>query len=314
MKAMVYHRYGSPDVLNMEEIEKPNPAGHEVLIKVRAAALNPIDWHFLRGAPWPVRFMTGLFAPKSNVLGMDMAGQVEAVGQSVTRFQPGDEVFGSRLGGFAEYACVPETHVVAKPPGLSYEEAAAVPIAAITALQGLRDRGQIQPDQQVLIYGASGGVGTFAVQLARHFGAEVTAVCSTGNVDMVREIGAHHVVDYTVKDFTDSEQRYDLIFDVVGKRSFADCVRVLTPDGVFVAMNPSPGGFIRSKVTTQRMVLMGMAKITEADLQFLKELLEAGHLVPVIDRSYPFAELPDALRYLETERARGKVVVTLSPS
>ncbi len=312
MKAIVYHNYGSPDVLEFAEIEKPVIGDDGVLVKVEAASVNPFDWHFLRGTPWPVRFMAGLLKPKNPVLGVDVAGRVAAVGKNASRFQPGDEVFGSgMLGGFAEYARVPESQLVEKPTGLSFVEAAAVPVAAITALQGLRDRGQIQSGQKVLIYGASGGVGTFAVQIAKSFGTEVTAVCSTRNLELVRSIGADRAIDYTEDDFAHSGHRYDLIFDTVGKRSFSDSRRALNPGGVFVAMDFSLGGLLLSKATSQKMVPMGMAKIVQKDLVFLQELLATGRVRPVIDRSYALSEVPEAIRYLETEHARGKVVIAM---
>ncbi len=312
MKAIVYHNYGSPDVLELAEIEKPVIGDDGVLIKVEAASVNPFDWHFLRGTPLPVRFMAGLLKPKNPVLGVDVAGRVEAVGKNASRFQPDDEVFGSgMLGGFAEYARVPESQLVAKPTGLSFVEAATVPVAAITALQGLRDRGQIQSGQKVLIYGASGGVGTFAVQIAKSFGTEVTAVCSTRNLELVRSIGADQAIDYTEEDFARSGRRYDLIFDTVAKRSFSDSRRALNPDGVFVAMGFSLGGLLLAKATSQKMVLMGMAKIVQKDLVFLQELLANGRIRPVIDRSYALSEVPEAIRYLETEHARGKVVIAM---
>lgn len=312
MKAIVYHNYGSPDVLEFAEIEKPVIGDDGVLIKVEAASVNPFDWHFLRGTPLPVRFMAGLLKPKNPVLGVDVAGRVEAVGKNASRFQPGDEVFGSAmLGGFAEYARVPESQLVEKPTGLSFVEAAAVPVAAITALQGLRDRGQIQSGQKVLIYGASGGVGTFAVQIAKSFGTEVTAVCSTRNLELVRSIGADRAIDYTEEDFAQSGHRYDLIFDTVAKRSFSDSRRALNPGGVFVAMGFSLGGLLLARATPQKMVLMGMAKILQKDLVFLQELLATGRIKPVIDRSYTLSEVPEAIRYLETEHARGKVVIAM---
>ena len=311
MKAIVCHNYGSPDVLKLEEIEKPAPGDNEVLIKVEAASVNPLDWHLLRGSPFPLRLMFGLLKPKHKVLGADVAGRIEAVGKNAKRFQPGDEVFGGKLGGFAEYLCAPEAKIVLKPANISFAEAAAVPVAASTALQGLRDRGQIQPGQKVLINGASGGVGTFAVQLAKWFGAEVTAVCGTGNLELVRSIGADHTVDYTRQDFTRSGQLYDLIFDVVGKRSFSDCKRALKPQGIFLAMSLSPGGLLLAMAASQKMVLMGVANINRKDLVILQQLLEAGKMKPVIDRSYTLSEVPEAIRYIEKGHARGKVAITM---
>jgi len=241
MKAMVYYNYGSPDVLELQEIEKPIIKDNEVLVKVHAASVNWLDWHFLTGTPFLARIMAGLLKPKNKVLGIDLAGRIEAVGANVTQFQPGDEVFGSSTHGcFAEYVCVSEEGVVTKPANLTFEEAAAVPGAASPALQALRDCGQIQPRQKVLINGASGGVGTFAVQIAKSFGAEVTGVCSTRNLDMVRSIGADQVIDYTQEDFTKNEERYDLVFDAVAKRSFADCKRALKPQGIYITTEFSP--------------------------------------------------------------------------
>ena len=237
MKAIVYHKYGPPDILKLQEIEKPAVRDDELLVEVHAASVNPLDWHFLRGTPFPARIMAGgLLKPKRKTLGVDVAGRVEAIGRNVKQFQPGDEVFGGSLdlGAFAEYVCVPEDGAMLKPASMTFEEAAAVPLAALTALQGLRDFGQIQPGQKVLINGASGGVGTFAVQIAKSFGAEVTGVCSTRNLDMVRSIGADQVIDYTQEDFTQNGGRYDLIFDAVAKRSFSDCRRVLSPKGIYV--------------------------------------------------------------------------------
>ena len=233
MKAIVYHNYGSPDVLRLEEIEKPVPNDNQVLVRVRAASVNPLDWHYMEGTPYFVRLLTGLRKPKDTRLGVDVAGQVEAVGRNVTQFKPGDEVFGACRGAFAEYACTSESALVMKPDNVTFEQAASVPVAALTALQGLRDKGQIQPGQKVLINGAAGGVGTFAVQIAKSFGADVTGVCSTRNVDMVRSIGADRVIDYTREDFTKSGQRYDLIFDCVGNHSLSACRRVLNPKGIY---------------------------------------------------------------------------------
>ena len=316
MKAMVYHEYGSPDVLELQEIEKPAVHDDQVLVNVRAASVNWLDWHFLTGTPFLARLMAGLRKPKHRVLGIDLAGRVEAVGANVKQFQPGDEVFGSSSHGcFAEYVSVSEAEVVTKPANLSFEEVAAVPGAAVPALQGLRDHGQIQPGQKVLINGASGGVGTFAVQLAKSFGAEVTGVCSTRNLDLVRSIGADQVVDYTQEDFTQTGERYDLVFDVVAKRSFSDCKRTLKPQGIYVTTEFSPVlalvGRWRSMTGNQKMVPLPPKPPSKTDLGFLKEHLETGKVVPVIDRRYPLSELPDALRYLEKGHAQGKVVITV---
>jgi NADPH:quinone reductase-like Zn-dependent oxidoreductase len=303
MKAIVYHNYGSPDVLKCEEVEKPAAGDNQVLIKVYAASLNAADWHRLSADIFLVRLMGGgLLKPKDQRLGIDLAGRVEAVGSNVTQFQPGDEVFGSGSGAFAEYACAREGTVVLKPTTLTFEAAAAVPVAALTALQGLRDNGQIQPGQRVLIQGASGGVGTFAVQIAKSFGAEVTAVCSTRNLDMVRSIGADHVIDYTQEDFTRTGQRYDLILAVNGYHPILDYRRALTPTGIYVLVGSSSAHLFRallqamllgpliSRTGRQKMGFMGVAKIDEKDLVFVKELLEAGKVTPVIDRTYPLSE------------------------
>ena len=317
MKAIVNTTYGSPDVLQFKDVEKPSPTDDEVLIKVLAASANPLDWHYMRGTPFLARLEFGLQKPKNTKLGADIAGRVEAVGRNVTRFQAGDEVFGgmtlNELGGFAEYICAPEALWALKPANLTFEQAAAVPLAAFTALQGLRDKGQIQPGQKVLINGASGGVGTFAVQIAKSFGTEVTGVCSTRNLDMVRSIGADHVIDYTQEDFTQNGQRYDLIFDAVGNRSVADYQRALSPNGICAV-----AGFTTLARLFQVMLLGGKkiglmetAKPNQKDLVFIKELLEAGKVVPVIDRRYPLSEVAEAIRYLEAGHARGKVVITV---
>jgi NADPH:quinone reductase-like Zn-dependent oxidoreductase len=318
MKAIVYTKYGSPDVLQLKEVEKPTPKANEVLVKVYAASVNPADWHLMRAEPFLARFANGLLKPKNTRLGADVAGRVEAVGSNSRQFQPGDEVFGEMtldvLGCFAEYVCAPQALLALKPANITFEQAAAVPLAAFTALQGLRDKGQIKPGQKVLINGASGGVGTFAVQIAKAFGAaEVTGVCSTRNLELVRSIGADHVIDYTQTDFTQTGQRYNLIFDAVGNRSVADLKRALTPNGI-----GSVAGFTSLGLLFQHMLLGGKqiglmetAKANQKDLLILKELLESGKVVPVIDRAYPLREVPDAIRYLETGRARGKVIITL---
>ena len=315
MRAMVYHDYGSPDVLQLREIKEPVLGDDQVRIKVHAASVNWLDWHFLTGTPFLVRLMAGLRKPKHKVLGIDVAGRVEAVGASVKQFQPGDEVFGaSSHGCFAEYVCASEAAVVTKPANLTYEQAAAVPGAATPALQGLRDCGQIQPGQKVLINGASGGVGTFAVQLAKSFGAEVTGVCSTRNLDMVRSIGADNVIDYTQEDFIQTGERYDLIFDVVAKRAFSDCKRALKPEGVYVTTEFSPilalAGRCKSITGKQKMVPLPPKPPSKTDLVFMTELLEA-QVTPVIDRRYELSELPDALRYLSNGHTRGKIIITI---
>ena len=322
MKAIVYHNYGSPDVLKCEEIEKPALADDEVLIKVHAASVNPID-RFFRGRPYLTRIMTGLRKPKYTRLGVDVAGQVEAVGRNVTEFKPGDEVFGACRGAFAEYACAPKSKLALKPDNVTFEQAAAVPVAGLTALQGLRDKGKIQPGQKVLINGAAGGVGTFAVQVAKSFGADVTGVCSTRNVDMVRSIGADHVIDYSRADFTKSTQRYDLIFDLVANHSLLACRRVMNPDGIYVAAGIIGLGesmirilahmiktIVLPRFVSQKFVTL-IAKINTADLTVLRELMATGKITPVIDRRYSLSEVPEAVRYLESKRARGKIVITL---
>jgi NADPH:quinone reductase-like Zn-dependent oxidoreductase len=316
MKAMVYHEYGSPDVLELQEIEDPVVNDDQVMVRVHAASVNWLDWHFLTGTPFLARLMAGWLKPKNKVLGIDLAGRVEAVGADVKQFQPGDEVFGSTSHGcFAEYVCVSEAEVVTKPANMSFEEVAAVPGAATPALQGLRDHGHVQPGQKVLINGASGGVGTFAVQIAKSFGAEVTGVCSTRNLDLVRSIGAGQVVDYIQEDFTQTGERYDLIFDVVAKRSFSDCKRALEPQGIYVTTEFSPvlalAGRWRSMTRNQKMVPLPPKPPSKTDLVFMKELLEAGKMTPTIDRRYSLSELPDALRYLERGHARGKVIITM---
>ncbi len=326
MKAIVYNRYGPPDVLKLEEIQKPTPGDDEALIKVQAASLNAYDWHFLTADIFLIRLMGGgLLKPKNTRLGADMAGRVEAVGKNVKQFQPGDEVFGDigawGNGAFAEYVSVPERALELKPTNLSFEQAAAVPMAAVTALQGLRDNGQIQPGQKVLINGASGGVGTFAVQIAKYFGAEVTAVCSTDKMDMARARGADHVIDYTQEDFTKNGQRYDLIFAANGYHSLSAYKRALTPKGIYVMAGGSMTQIFQAMLMGPRMSETGgrkmgaaMAKLNQKDLAFLKELLEAGKIVPVIDRRYALSETAEALRYLGEGHAKGKVVITMENS
>ena len=325
MKAIVYTEYGSPDVLQLKEVEKPSPKEDEVLVKVQAASVNAADWHLMRAEPFLARLENGLQRPKNTRLGVDIAGRVEAIGDNVTQFQPGDEVFGEKfetgLGGFAGYVSVPERALALKPANVSFEAAAAVPLSALTALQGLRTKGQIQSGQKVLINGASGGVGTFAVQIAKALGTEVTGVCSTPNLDMVRSIGADHVLDYTKDDFTRSGGQYDLIFDAVGNRSVSDLRRALSPNGICVIAGfTSMSLLFESMVLGPLMSMIGSKKIgrmdtvhtNKEDLLFLKELLEAGKIVPVIDRYHPLSETPEAIRYLETGRARGKVIITVA--
>ncbi len=322
MKAIVIERYGSPDVLQFKEVEKPSPKDNQVLVRVQAASANPLDWHLMRGEPFIARLMgTGLLKPKSSKVGADVAGRVEAVGKDVTQFKPGDEVFGTCNGSFAEYACAREDRLALKPANVSFEEAAAIPVAATTALQGLRNKGRIQLGQKVLVNGASGGVGTFAVQIAKSYGTEVTGVCSTRNLDMVRKIGADHVVDYTQEDFTKNEQqRYDLIFDAVGNRSVSDYRRALKPGGTcaVAGFSSMPRMFehtalgpLMSKTGNKKVGGMGMAKINQNDLVFLKQLVETQKVRPVIDRRYPLSETADAIRYLEAGHAQGKVVIAV---
>ncbi len=319
MKAIVYTKYGSPDVLQLKDVEKPTPKDDEVLIKIHAASVNAYDWHFLTADIFLIRLMGGgLLKPKNTRLGADIAGRVEAVGKNVKQFQPDDEVFGMVRGGFAEYACALENALALKPSNLSFEEAAAVPMAAVTALQGLRDEGQIQAGQKVLINGASGGVGTFAVQIAKSFGAEVTAVCSTRNVDQARSLGADHVIDYTKEDFTQSGQQYDLILAANGYHPLSAYKRALTPKGIYVMAGGSMAQIFQAMLMGSWMSETGgrkmggvSAKRSQKDLDFLKELLEAGKVVPVIDRRYPLSEAAEALRYLGEGHARGKVVITV---
>ena len=323
MKAIVYTKYGPPDVLQFREVDKPVPRDDEILVKIHAASVNTLDLA-MRG-PFLARIITGGFLkPKDPRLGADIAGRVEAVGANITQFQPGDEVFGVvTAGGFAEYACAAENKVALKPANLSFEAAAAIPVAAITALQGLRDTGQIQPGQKVLIHGASGGVGTFAVQIAKAFGAEVTAVCSTRNVDMARSMGADQVIDYTQEDVTRTGQRYDLILAVNGYHPIFAYRRALSPTGGYVLVGGSKAhvyqallqalllGPVISRTGRQKMGFMGIAKINQQDLVYVKELLEAGKVVPVIKGRYPLRETAEALRYLEEGHAQGKVVIAI---
>jgi len=322
MKAIVYRCYGSPDVLEFEDVEKPTPADNEVLVKVHAASVNPLDWHYMRGSPYLMRLGSGLGAPKDSRMGVDFAGTVEAVGKNVTRFKPGDEVFGGRSGAFAEYVIVPDDRAMAlKPSNATFEQAASMPIAAITALQALRDKGQLKPGQKVLINGASGGVGTFAVQIAKSFGAEVTGVCSTRNVEMVRSIGADHVVDYTKEDYTESGQQYDLIIDNVGNHSLLANRRVLNSDGIFVIIGGPKGNWLAPLINPIKALMLSpfvgqefvmlLAKMDKDDLTILGNLMQAGKVTAVIDRRYRLSEVPAAIRYSEEGHARGKIVIDL---
>jgi len=318
MSAIVINAYGSPDVLELKEVARPAIKDDEVLVRVHAASLNAGDVFALRGSPWLIRLSLGLTKPKNYILGWDMAGVVEAVGQNVTQFHPGDEVFGACSGSLAEYVHVAEDKLALKPTNLTFEQAAAVPTAGVTALLGLRDAGKIQPGQKVLINGASGGVGTFAVQIAKAFGAEVTGVCSTRNVDMVRSLGAAHVVDYTHEDFTHNGRRYDLILDNVASRSFADLRRALTPQGKVIPNSGHAGmgyvfkAYALSLVRRRQHGSMYLAVPNSQTLATLKELIEIGKVTPVIDRTYLLSETSAAFWYLEKEHARGKVVITVA--
>jgi NADPH:quinone reductase-like Zn-dependent oxidoreductase len=326
MKAVVYTDYGPPDVLQIRDVKKPVPNDDQVLVRVRAASVNPYDWHFIRGTPYIMRMMIGgLRKPKDPRVGVDYAGTVEAVGKNVTLLKPGDEVFGNRTGAFAEYVCVRADRAVAlKPTNVTFEQAASVPVAALTALQGLRDHGKVQPGQKVLINGASGGVGTFAVQIAKTLGADVTGVCSGRNVDLVRSIGADHVIDYTKEDFTKSNERYDVILDNVGTQPLSGFRRVLKPKGICVMIGgggPNEGNWvgpmsrpIKAKLMSpfidQKMGMM-MAQGNKADLNILADLMQSGKVTPVIDRTYPLSEIREAIRYLEQGHARGKVIISV---
>ena len=320
MKAIVCTKYGSPDVLEMKEVEKPTPQDKQVLVKIHAASVNYGDSVLVKGKPFISRLMGyGLLKPKYSILGTDIAGQVEAVGGNVKQFQPGDPVFGDisecGFGAFAEYVSVPAKALTLKPVNVTFEQAAAVPQAAVVALQGLRDKGKIQAGQKVLINGASGGIGTFAVQIAKSFGAQVTGVCSTKNLDLVRSIGADQVIDYTQKDFTQGEQQYDLIFDIVANRSISDYLRALGPKGNYVACAFNPSSLFLGPLLSKRgskQVSSLIHKPNYQDQVFMKELLEAGKVAPIIDRRYPLSEVPKALRHLEQEHPQGKVVITVA--
>jgi NADPH:quinone reductase-like Zn-dependent oxidoreductase len=322
MKAIVHHKYGSPDVLELQEIDKPVVAEDEVLVRVCASSLNILEWHSISGLGI-ARIVGGLRKPKDPRLGLDFAGVVEEVGASVRLFRPGDEVFGGRSGAFAEYVTIrAERAVVLKSANVTFEQAAALPVAALTALQGLRDHGQIQAGQQVLINGATGGVGTFAVQIAKVFGAEVTGVCSTQNVEMVRSLGADHVIDYTQEDFTRSERRYDLVLDVVGSRSWSEYKRVLHPNATFVIVGgPKTNRLIGplshvlkvrlAALRASQKVIFFIANLNKDDLLFMQELVESGKVTPVIERRYKLKDLPEAMRYLGTGHVRGKIAITV---
>ncbi len=325
MKAIVYHEFGGPEVLRLEEIDKPVPKDNQILVKVRALSVNPLDWHFMEGIPYIARPLAmGFLTPTVTQLGVDYAGTVEAVGKDVTEFKPGDEVYGNKFGAFAEYVVATGKALALKPATVSFEQAASLPVAALTALQALRDIGKLEAGQKVLINGASGGVGTFAVQIAKSFGAEVTGVCSGRNVDLVRSLGADHVIDYTKEDFTQRPERYDLIIDNVGSQPLSRFRRALTPKGRYVAVGG--GGVNDSRWTgplvnvvkmmtlkpfvTQEMKMI-LAEMNKKDLNVLTDLIQSGKLKPVIDKTYPFDQLPEAMRYLEEGHARGKVIVTV---
>src|SRR5918993_3287843 len=322
MKAIVQDNYGSSDVLQLKDIDKPVVKDDEVLVRVRAAAVNIGDWHLLQGVPYVMRLGIGLRKPRREIPGLDIAGQVEAIGRNLKQFQPGDEVFGWCKGAFAEYARTAETNLLPKPANLTFEQTAAVGDSAFTALAAVRDQGKVQPGHRVLINGASGGVGTFAVQIAKSFGADVTGVCSSRNVDMVRSLGADHVIDYTQEDFTQSGRKYDLIFQLAGTRSPSECRGALTPKGTLVLSSGESNGrwlgpverIVKARVlspfVSQKMVSFTV-KPNKEDLQFLRQLIETGKLAPVIDRTYPLAEVPEAIRYLEEGHPRGKVVISV---
>ena len=321
IKAIVQDRYGSPDVLELKDVDKPVAGENEVLVRVRAAAVNIGNWHLLRGVPYAMRPAVGLFKPKHEIPGLDLAGEVEAVGGGVKQLQPGDEVFGWCDGAFAEYACTEEDHLLARPANLTLEQSAAVGDSAFTALTAVRDQGKVQPGQKVVINGASGGVGTFAVQIAKSVGADVTGVCSTKNVDMVRSIGADQVIDYTQEDFTQDRHRYDVMLDLVGNRSLSDCRRSLTAQGTYVLVGVSDMGrwlglarqikvFASPPFVRQRMRIF-ITRHTREDLVVLKELVEAGDVMPVIDRRFQLSEVPDALRYQGEGRPHGKIVIAV---
>jgi NADPH:quinone reductase-like Zn-dependent oxidoreductase len=326
IRAIIHCDYGTADVLELRNVEKPVPGDDQILVKVRAAAVNPLDWHFLRGTPYVLRLDAGLRRPENIRLGVDFAGTVEAVGANVTRLEPGDDVFGGEFGAFGEYVAVHQDWaIVKKPAEVSFEQAASAPIAAVTALQALRDRGKVQPGERVLINGASGGVGTFAVQLAGHFGAHVTGVCSTRNLDLVRSLGADEVIDYTQQDFTESGEKYDLILDMVGNRTLSDMRRVMTPGGRAVLIGgggPDAGNWIGPLWTPIKAMLYSpfvdeeflpfLSQLDHDDLTLLGNLMQDGTVTPVIDRRYSLAEVPDAVRYVEEGHARGKVIIQVN--
>jgi NADPH:quinone reductase-like Zn-dependent oxidoreductase len=324
MKAILFRQYGAPDVLELVDVEKPTPNEDQVLVKVIAAAANPLDWHGMRGEPFIARMDNGIRKPKDQRLGADIAGRVEAIGKNITEFKPGDEVFGAvGAGGFAEYVCTRQKNLALKPGNVSFEAAAATPVVGFTAIQGFRHAGGIRAGQKVLVNGAAGGIGSFAVQFAKSRGAEVTGVCSTRNLDMVRSIGADHVVDYTQEDFTRTGQLYDLIYCAIGNRSILDYGRALKPQGICViaGFTSLPRLFehmvigpLVSKRGNKKIGMMGISNADKEDLLLIKELLETGKVVPFIDRRYPLSETAEAIRYLETLHARGKVIIDVEPS
>lgn len=322
MKAAVYHRFGPPEVVQLEDIPKPIPKDDEVLVRIRAAAVSPVDLFWLTGEPFIMRPGAGLVTPRNPVLGSVVAGQVETVGAGVTKYRSGDEVFAETShGGFAEYTCVPEATLAVKPANLTFEQAAAVPLVGVTALQGLRDHGKVKPGQKVLINGASGGVGTFAVQIAKVLGAEVTGVCSTANVELVRSLGADHVIDYTREDFTKGAAKYDVVLDNVGNRSISECRQALTPRGTYLPSSAAGGRWIGGVARVVKSAALSpfvshrlrpfLAVGKPEDLDYLRELIEAGEVTPVIDRAYPLSETAQALAHYGTGHAQGKVIVTM---
>ena len=325
MQAIVYRAYGGPEVLKLETIDKLLPLDTQILVEVRAASANPLDWHYVRGTPYLMRLDGGVREPHNPRIGTDFAGVVAAVGNKVTEFKPGDEVFGIGFGSFGEYALAYEKRIALKPAAISFEQAAGIPIAAVTALQSLRDKGKLVAGQKVLINGASGGVGTFAVQIADALGAEVTGVCSTRNIELVRGLGADHVIDYKKEDFTQAEARYDLVVDNVGIHALSDMRRVLKPQGILVLVGgggPDAGNWIGPLARPLKALFLSpfvdqdlsmlFADVTREDLSYLGGLIESGRMKTVIDRSYPLAEVPEAIRYLEEGRARGKVIITVA--
>lgn len=324
MQAIVYRRYGSPDVLELQEIPKPTPAEGQVLIRVHAASVNPYDWHFLRGTPSFIRLFIGLRKPRSPRLGADVAGVVEVVGPNASQFKPGDSVFGTAKGSFAEYACAAASQLAVKPQEISFEQAACLPIAGITALQGIRDKGKVQTGQTILINGAAGGVGTFAVQIAKSLGAHVAGVCSTGNVELLQSIGTDEVIDYTRADFTRSAKHYDLLFDLVGNRSLAECLRAVQPSGTYISCGgggPERSSMdllvrllhdaVRSRFASQKTPGL-LAKVNHDDLAFLAHLVQTGKVTPIVERTYSLRESAEAIRHVESGHTRGKVVITVA--